>query len=120
MKVNIGTLLIVASKVQPGLDRERFVNAVRSHYARNKDSETVSSSAKVDKDGGDHYNGTHSVKIKKAKGTDARAIHWLSCISELVTLALGEIPKPADEVSEWLGKFVVIPETKPAPAPTSK
>ena len=118
MKVTISTLVIVASKVCPKLDAGQFHNAVRAYYARNRDSETVTSTAKLDKEGEDSYSGGHTVKVKKVKGADARAIHWLACVSELVTLDLSEVPVPSSEVKAWLDKFV--PATAPAPAEPKK
>ena len=118
MKVTISTLVIVASKVCPKIDAGQFQNAVRAYFARNRDSETVTSTAKLDKYGEDSYSGGHTVKVKKVKGADARAIHWLACVSELVALDLSEVPVPASEVMAWLQKFV--PATAPAPTEPKK
>ena len=118
MKVTISTLVIVASKVCPKIDAGQFQNAVRAYFARNRDSETVTSTAKLDKYGEDSYSGGHTVKVKKVKGADARAIHWLACVSELVALDLSEVPVPSSEVKAWLDKFV--PATVPTPAETKK
>lgn len=122
MKIRINTLVRVASVVVNGLDEAKFIGAIRSFVGRNADKETIGSTARETK-----YGQTFTVsltqKAQKVDGVDARAIHWLAACSELVSLELVDegaglsvsLPKPASDVSAWLGKFKAVPSSEPAP-----
>ena len=122
MKIRINTLVRVASVVVNGLDEAKFIGAIRSFVGRNTDKEALGSTARETKDG-QAFTVSLTQKTRKVDGVDARAIHWLAACTELMSLGLMDdgvalsvsLPKPASDVSAWLGKFKAVPSSEPAP-----
>ena len=122
MKVRISTLVNVANaSIGGGLDEGKFINAVRSSIGQNVDKETIGSAGKEGKEGV-YFKLSLTARTGKMSGVDARAIHWLASVGELLSFGLLDegsavatlLPKPATDVAGWLGKFKVTtpPETK--------
>ena len=122
MKVRISTLVQIAdAAIGGGLDEAKFVNAVRSSIGQNVDKETLGSTGKEGKEGV-YFKLSLTARTGKMAGVDARSIHWLANVGELLSFGLLDgggalstlLPKPATDVATWLGKFKVqdAPETK--------
>ena len=121
MKIKVSVLVRVASVLVDGLDETKFIGAIRSFVGRNTDRETLGSTARETKDG-QAFTVSLAQKTRKVDGVDARAIHWLAACGELASLGLMDegaglsvsLPKPANDVSAWLGKFKADTSSEPA------